>query len=40
MSLTTGEMAQEAEFTGKPASKRAIILLGIDWHSLANRALL
>jgi 2-polyprenyl-6-methoxyphenol hydroxylase-like FAD-dependent oxidoreductase len=26
--------------SGKLASKRAIILLGIDWHSSANRALL
>jgi hypothetical protein len=27
-------------FTGQLASKRAIILLGMDWHSATNRALL
>ena len=40
MSRTIGEMASKSEFQRQAASKRAIILLGMDWHSSANRALL
>jgi hypothetical protein len=40
MSLTIGEMASSRNFTGELASERAIILLRMDWHFFANRALL
>jgi hypothetical protein len=40
MSLIISEIVSNRNFSGGLASKRAIILLGMDWHSLANRALL